>query len=556
MVSEVAGVRVGHWTDQGAGTGCTVVLPPPGTVGGVEVRGGGPATREADLLGPLASVQDVTALMLSGGSAYGLDAAAGVVRWCEERGLGHDTGAARVPIVPAACIYDLGIAADGPRPGPDHGYAACEAAAEGPHAVGSVGAGTGATVGKLRGQDGWCKGGLGAASRRLYDGTVVAALAVVNAWGDVLAEDGTVLAGAFDPGEGFLCASPAGARGAAGAPAPGGAGEHDAGLRRHRRRPPQGRLLDRRAHGPGRGGAGGLADPHAARRRRGLLPGHGRAAGQHLRLRRGGRRGRGGGDPRRRAQRRRGARRADRGGAGRVPGRVASFATPARRTPTHMPDITGPLVNFATDQVGSYGLLAVFLLMILESALIPVPSEAIMLYGGFLVSRGDESLTLMIGAGVLGNVIGSWIAYWIGRSKGREWALRWHWLHITPQRLDSADRWFARYGDWAVLLSRCLPIVRTFISLPAGIARMPFWRFTLFTLIGCIPWVTALALAGRAVGDNWEDLQSQLHYLDYALVVAIVGGVVWLVVRHRRRRRAPAAPQAEPEAAPEAEVEA
>ena len=117
MVSEVAGVRVGHWTDQGAGTGCTVVLPPPGTVGGVEVRGGGPATREADLLGPLASVQDVTALLLSGGSAYGLDAAAGVVRWCEERGLGHDTGAARVPIVPAACIYDLGIAADGAAPG-------------------------------------------------------------------------------------------------------------------------------------------------------------------------------------------------------------------------------------------------------------------------------------------------------------------------------------------------------------------------------------------------------------------------------------------------------
>ena len=207
MVSEIAGVRVGHWTDQGAGTGCTVVLPPPGTVGGVEVRGGGPATREADLLGPLASVQDVTALVLSGGSAYGLDAAAGVMRWCDERGLGHDTGAARVPIVPAACIYDLGIAADGPRPGPDHGYAACEAAAEGPHAVGSVGAGTGATVGKLRGQDGWCKGGLGAASRRLYDGTVVAALAVVNAWGDVLAEDGAVLAGAFDPREGFLGAA-------------------------------------------------------------------------------------------------------------------------------------------------------------------------------------------------------------------------------------------------------------------------------------------------------------------------------------------------------------
>lgn len=207
MVSEVAGVRVGHWTDAAAGTGCTVVLPPPGTVGGVEVRGGGPATREADLLAPLSSVHDVTALVLSGGSAFGLDAASGAVRWCEEHGLGHEAGAARVPVVPAACIYDLGIAADGPRPGPDHGYAACEAAAEGRHAVGSVGAGTGATVGKLRGQDGWCKGGLGAASRTLYDGVTVAALAVVNAWGDVLDESGAVLAGAFDAREGFLGAA-------------------------------------------------------------------------------------------------------------------------------------------------------------------------------------------------------------------------------------------------------------------------------------------------------------------------------------------------------------
>ena len=183
--------------------------------------------------------------------------------------------------------------------------------------------------------------------------------------------------------------------------------------------------------------------------------------------------------------------------------------------------------------------------MILESALIPVPSEAIMLYGGFLVSQGDENLWLMVGAGVLGNVIGSWIAYGVGRYKGREWALRWHWLHITPKRLDSADRWFARYGDWAVLLSRCLPIIRTFISLPAGIARMPFWRFTVLTLIGCIPWVLMLTLAGRAVGDNWEDLQKQLHYLDYALILIILGTIAWLVIRHRRRRRPAAEAEAE-----------
>jgi membrane protein DedA with SNARE-associated domain len=202
-----------------------------------------------------------------------------------------------------------------------------------------------------------------------------------------------------------------------------------------------------------------------------------------------------------------------------------------------MPDITGPIVDFATTQVGDYGVLAVFLLMILESACIPVPSEAIMLYGGFLVSRGDESLFWIVAAGVAGNVLGSWLAYWVGLYKGREWALRWHWLHITPKRLDSADRWFARYGDWAVLISRCLPIIRTFISQPAGIARMPFWRFTLLTLVGCIPWVLMLALAGRAVGDSWEDLQQALHLVDYALAAAIVIGVAWLVVRHRRRRR-------------------
>jgi len=202
-----------------------------------------------------------------------------------------------------------------------------------------------------------------------------------------------------------------------------------------------------------------------------------------------------------------------------------------------MPDITAPLVNFATDAVGSYGALAVFLLMILESACIPVPSEAIMLYGGFLVSQGEANFWVMVAAGVAGNVIGSWIAYGVGRYKGREWALRWHWLHITPKRLDEADKWFERYGSWAVLISRCLPIIRTFISLPAGIARMPFWRFTILTFIGCIPWVVMLTLAGRAVGDNWEELQHNLHYFDYFLVLAIVGGVVYLIVRNRRRKR-------------------
>jgi len=205
-----------------------------------------------------------------------------------------------------------------------------------------------------------------------------------------------------------------------------------------------------------------------------------------------------------------------------------------------MPDITGPVVDFATSQIGSYGLVAVFLLMVLESACIPVPSEAIMLYGGFLVARGEEGLVAIIAAGVLANVVGSWIAYWVGYAKGREWALRVHWLHITEKRLDVADRWFARWGSWAVLVSRCLPIVRTFISLPAGVARMPFWRFTILTLIGCIPWVTGLALLGRAAGDDWERLQRQLHYVDYAIILAGVAGLVWWLVRRRARRIASA----------------
>jgi L-aminopeptidase/D-esterase-like protein len=203
MLTEIDGVRVGHWTDAAAGTGCTVIIPPPGTVAGAEARGGGPASRELELLNPVTSVETVSALCFSGGSAFGLDTATGVMRWCEERGLGHDTGAALVPVVPAACIYDLGITGNARRPGADEGYAACEAAVAGPHERGSVGAGTGATVGKLRGQGGWCKGGLGAASITAHGGARFAALSVVNAWGDVLAEDGSVLAGAAGPDGGF-----------------------------------------------------------------------------------------------------------------------------------------------------------------------------------------------------------------------------------------------------------------------------------------------------------------------------------------------------------------
>jgi membrane protein DedA with SNARE-associated domain len=200
-----------------------------------------------------------------------------------------------------------------------------------------------------------------------------------------------------------------------------------------------------------------------------------------------------------------------------------------------MPELTAPIVNFSVEQVGAYGLAAIFILMILESACIPVPSEAIMLYGGFLVSLGEQEFVPVVVAGVAGNVVGSLLAYWLGAAKGREWLLRIRWLHVTERHLDHADRWFVKYGSWAVFLSRMMPIIRTFISLPAGIARMPLGRFTVLTILGCIPWVAALTLAGMAVGSQWEDLQHKLHLIDYLLVVVILVGGAWLLIRRRRR---------------------
>jgi membrane protein DedA with SNARE-associated domain len=173
--------------------------------------------------------------------------------------------------------------------------------------------------------------------------------------------------------------------------------------------------------------------------------------------------------------------------------------------------------------------------MVLESACIPVPSEVIMLYAGYLVSTGHLGLLEAVAAGVVGNVVGSWIAWAVGVYGGRELIER-HGskVHVTPDRLALADRWFERYGPRVVLFSRCLPIIRTFISLPAGVARMPFRRFTLYTAIGCVPWVLALTLLGVQVGSHWDQWHKRLEFLDYAVAAAIVAGIVYLVVRRRR----------------------
>ena len=199
--------------------------------------------------------------------------------------------------------------------------------------------------------------------------------------------------------------------------------------------------------------------------------------------------------------------------------------------------ITDPIVEVAVDVVRELGLWGVFVLMVLESACIPVPSEATMLFAGFNVSDGEYSLFAATAAGSLANLVGSWIAYAIGWY-GRIDILEKHGkkLHIKKSHLEWADRYFEKHGDATVFFTRMLPIVRTFISLPAGVAKMPFWRFSVLTLAGCVPWVLMLTYIGKQAGDNWEKWKDSLHYVDYVVAAAIVIGAIYLFVKWRRNR--------------------
>jgi membrane protein DedA with SNARE-associated domain len=203
--------------------------------------------------------------------------------------------------------------------------------------------------------------------------------------------------------------------------------------------------------------------------------------------------------------------------------------------------VTDRLVDFATNVVGDLGVAGIFALMVPESACIPIPSEATMLFAGFNVAKGHYTLLAAVAAGVAANVVGSWIAYAIGYY-GRIELLERHGskLHIKRSHIDWAERWFSRHGEATVFFARMVPIVRTFISLPAGVARMPFWRFTLFTLLGCIPWVFMLAFVGKEAGGNWTKWKDSLHYVDYAVLALFVIGVAYLVIRRRRARQATA----------------
>jgi membrane protein DedA with SNARE-associated domain len=206
--------------------------------------------------------------------------------------------------------------------------------------------------------------------------------------------------------------------------------------------------------------------------------------------------------------------------------------------------ITDKLVEFATNVVGDLGLFGVFALMVPESACIPIPSEATMLFAGFNLSSAPDAkhgytLFTLVLVGVVANVIGSWIAYAVGYY-GRIELLEKHGrkIHVKPKDIERADRWFQRHGEATVFFARMLPVVRTFISLPAGVARMPFWRFTLFTFLGCVPWVLALAFIGKQAGNNWSKWKDSLHYVDYAVLALIVVGIVYWLYRRRQRGQA------------------
>jgi membrane protein DedA with SNARE-associated domain len=197
-------------------------------------------------------------------------------------------------------------------------------------------------------------------------------------------------------------------------------------------------------------------------------------------------------------------------------------------------DITGPVVEFCVNVIESTGLAGVFLLMAAGSACIPIPSEAVMLFGGFDVSNGSQTLIGVMVAGLAGNMAGSWLTYAIGYYGRIDLLEKNRLIHFSPSRLARVDSWFKRHGDATVFFARLVPLVRAFISLPAGLAKMPFWRFTWLTALGSLPWVLGFALIGRAVGDNWEQWRHHLQILDYLVVAAIVGLAVYAIVKRRR----------------------
>ncbi len=203
--------------------------------------------------------------------------------------------------------------------------------------------------------------------------------------------------------------------------------------------------------------------------------------------------------------------------------------------------ISETLVNETSHFVRDAGLPGVFALMAIGSACIPIPSEVVMLFAGFAVADPGQSAShhhmTMVGivlAGLLGTMVGSWITYAIGRG-GRLELLERHGskLHIGPAQITRAERWFERFGEPVVFFGRMVPLVRAFVSLPAGVARMPFWRFSVLSFLGSIPWVLALAFAGHALGSDWTTVRKGFQYVDYLVLLLIVAAIAYAIVRRR-----------------------
>jgi membrane protein DedA with SNARE-associated domain len=193
--------------------------------------------------------------------------------------------------------------------------------------------------------------------------------------------------------------------------------------------------------------------------------------------------------------------------------------------------------DFLTRIIGDWGYAAIFVAMVLESACIPIPSEITMPFGGLLAATGDLNLWLVGLVGAVANLVGSWIAYAAGATGGRALVLRYgRYVRIRPHDLDRAEDWFKRYGDRAVFWSRLLPVVRTFISLPAGTARMELVRFSVYSFLGSLPWSLGLAYGGYALGTNWHRLADNVEVAAFAVAGLLVAGAVVLLVRSRRRK--------------------
>jgi membrane protein DedA with SNARE-associated domain len=198
--------------------------------------------------------------------------------------------------------------------------------------------------------------------------------------------------------------------------------------------------------------------------------------------------------------------------------------------------ITDTLAEWVTAVVEEIGLLGIFLLMAPESACIPIPSEPTMLFAGFAAREGEYTVFAAVLTASVANLAGSWVAWSAGYYGRTDLLEKQRFVHISPKHLAWTDRFFARYGDATVFFARMLPIVRTFISLPAGVARMPFWRFSILTFAGAVPWNLMLVFIGYQLRDNWEDARAYLHFIDYAVVAIVVLGVVYLAVRWWRGR--------------------